>query len=114
MPAADLSDERYVSLTTFRRSGEPVSTPVWAAPFENGLVVGTFSEAGKIKRIRATDRVTVAPCNFRGLLRGPAVEAQARVLDPEEYSAATAALVGKYGWQWRLFGRQIDAYLAVR
>jgi hypothetical protein len=37
MPPLPVSS--YVSLTTFRRTGAAVATPVWAAPDEGTLVV---------------------------------------------------------------------------
>jgi len=56
-----LPSSTYVSLTTFRRTGVPVSTPVWAAPDGETLVVWTRTDSGKVKRLRHTSRVTVAP-----------------------------------------------------
>ncbi len=106
-----LDDERYMSLVTFRRSGEEVATPVWFAEANGGLYVGTFPETGKLKRIRANPAVKVAPCNFRGLVTGPYEEATAEVIgDSEE---ARRALAEKYTWQWRLFGRQISVFLRI-
>jgi hypothetical protein len=49
-----LRDEQFISLTTFRRSAEPVSTPVWVAPDGSALVVTTQLGTGKIKRLRHT------------------------------------------------------------
>jgi PPOX class probable F420-dependent enzyme len=69
-----LPDAEYVSLTTFRRSGAAVATPVWAAPDGGTLVVWTRADSGKVKRLRHTARVLVAPCDVRGRLTGPAVE----------------------------------------
>ena len=97
-----LPTSRYVSLTTFRRSGDPVATPVWAAPHESWLVVWTRADSGKVKRLRHTARVTVAPCDVRGRLRGPAVAATAGFVGPPDRPAALAALTRRYGWQFRL------------
>ena len=97
-----LPTSRYISLTTFRRSGDPVATPVWAAPHGSSLVVWTRADSGKVKRLRHTARVTVAPCDVRGRLRGPAVEATAGFVDPSDRPAALAALTRRYGWQFRL------------
>jgi PPOX class probable F420-dependent enzyme len=65
-----LSDEKYVLLTTFKRDGTPVATPVWWVPME-GERFGfyTSSTSGKIKRLDHTERVTVQPCNARGKVR---------------------------------------------
>jgi PPOX class probable F420-dependent enzyme len=60
-----------------------------------------FSEAesGKVKRIRHDPHVSVAPCNFHGKPRGPAVEAEARVV--ADTAEVEALLTRKYGWMWR-------------
>ncbi|GAB4573061.1 MAG: PPOX class F420-dependent oxidoreductase [Anaerolineae bacterium] len=109
----NLKGHQFMSLTTFRRSGEPVATPVWFVDTGDRLWMTTALNAGKIKRIRHTPRVTVAPCKYDGTVLGPAVEAEARILPPEEHPAALAALKKKYGVQWflfvtlrNLFGRQ--------
>jgi uncharacterized protein len=53
-----LGGERFISLTTFRRSGEPVSTPVWVVLNKSALLVTTQLSTGKIKRLRHTSRVS--------------------------------------------------------
>ncbi|MDH5616024.1 MAG: PPOX class F420-dependent oxidoreductase [Acidimicrobiia bacterium] len=113
MTFPSLDDERYMSLLTFRRSGAEVATPMWFAAGNGRVFVGTFPETGKVKRVKANPEVRVAPCNFRGLVSGPYVPGRARVLDGDEATEAQAALVSKYGWQWRLFGRQIDLYMSI-
>ena len=61
-----LADERFVSLTTFRRSGEPVSTPVWVGRDGDTLVVLTPAGSGKVKRLRNDPRVEIRPCGRFG------------------------------------------------
>ena len=61
-----ISDEKYVLLTTFRKSGDAVATPVWIAPLPDGAGFTTESNAGKVKRIRHTPRVTLQPCSATG------------------------------------------------
>jgi PPOX class probable F420-dependent enzyme len=92
----------YVSLTTFRRTGVPVSTPVWAAPDDDTLVVWTRSDSGKVKRLRHTSRVTVAPCDFRGHTRGDAVEGVAEFVPHGQWPGALAALRRAYGLKFTL------------
>lgn len=70
----DLSDEQYVRLTTFRRDGTPVGTPVWLAVQDGAMVVITGSTTGKVKRIRHTPRVLVAASDARGRVRPGAPE----------------------------------------
>ncbi|NDJ79122.1 MAG: PPOX class F420-dependent oxidoreductase [Chloroflexi bacterium] len=94
----NLHDHYYMSLTTFRRSGEGVPTAVWFAPVGNTLYVVTGVISGKVKRIRHTPQVTVAPCTREGEVLGPAEPAVARLIsDAAEAAAADAALDGKYG-----------------
>ena len=97
-----LPSSTYVSLTTFRRTGVPVSTPVWAAPDGDTLLVWTRADTGKVKRLRHTSRVTVAPCTFRGRLLGPPVDGVAEFVPHPEWPGALAALRRAYGWQFRL------------
>jgi PPOX class probable F420-dependent enzyme len=98
---ADLPRSTYVSLTTFRRTGQPVPTPVWAAPDGEDLVVWTRADSGKVKRLRHTARVTVAPCDMRGRVRGPAVEATAGFVDHADWPQALAALRRTYGFRFQ-------------
>ena len=109
-----LSAERFISLTTKRTSGETVATPVWFAQMGDRLVVGTFSDSGKVRRLRRDPVVQVAPCNFRGLVKGPYIEAIADVLPQGDHSGAENALGDKYGWQWKMFSQHVDTYLLIR
>jgi PPOX class probable F420-dependent enzyme len=65
-PLLSLADARFVSLTTFRRSGERVSTPVWVGRDGEALVVLTPAGSGKAKRLRHDPRVELAPCGRFG------------------------------------------------
>jgi PPOX class probable F420-dependent enzyme len=80
MTLADLADERYVSLTTFKRDGTPVSTPVWVAGHDGRLLVWTAADSWKVKRIRHDSRVRLAPCTASGKIRGEAIDAEAEIL----------------------------------
>jgi uncharacterized protein len=101
--AERLRDERYVSLTTFRRSGEPVPTPVWFVPQPDGtLLVFTGATSGKVKRLRREPRCTVAPCDARGRVHGDALPAEGVVLEAEA-EEVRQRLVRRYGWQARAF-----------
>lgn len=103
MTSQDLGRETYVNLSTFRKSGKEVWTPVWIASDGDCLVVYTNATSGKVKRIRNGGRVRLAPCDLRGRLRGDWVDGQARMLDdPAELDRALDAVVRKYGWQMKL------------
>jgi PPOX class probable F420-dependent enzyme len=95
---SDLDKEKYMTLTTFRKTGEAVVTPVWFAESKGVIYVGTGISSGKIKRIRHTERVTLAACTVSGKVTGVEIDGRARVVsDLEELQAAEAALAKKYG-----------------
>ena len=98
-----LGDARYINLATFRRDGREVRTPVWVARDAGHLYVFSEAKAGKVKRIRATQRVAVAPCDVRGTLEGDFTPGVGRVVsEPDVIEAGYAALKRKYGWQMHL------------
>ena len=98
-----LGRSSYVLLTTFRRDGRFVPTPVWVAPSGDGrLVLVTEDTAGKVKRVRREPRVLLAPCSARGKPSGRPVEATAELLPEAEVAAVERALAGKYGLQFRV------------
>jgi PPOX class probable F420-dependent enzyme len=97
-----LGSERYLLLTTFRKDGRAVSTPLWVVPDGSGLAFWTPDGTGKLKRIRNNGRVTVQPCDVRGNPRGEPVEAQARIGDAADRRRIGEGLKKKYGLLGRL------------
>ena len=98
--APPLADEQYVNLETFKRDGNGVKTPVWAAPLDGKLVVMSADDAFKVKRLRRDPHARVAACDFRGNVRGPWLEGTGRILeDDADRERAHAALREKYGWK---------------
>lgn len=98
-----LAGHRYVRLSTFRKSGKAVPTPVWFARIGENLYVTTGRNTGKAKRIRNNPGVALAPSDFRGRPKGRDVRAVARITEEQKGGAADRALRGKYGWQYRAF-----------
>jgi len=100
-----IGDERYVVLTTYRRDGRPVATPVWWVEVADGEYgFSTGSASGKVKRLRHTARVTVQPSNSRGVVKPGTepVEGTARVVTGPELDALKQRLSAKYGFQAKL------------
>ncbi len=93
--------QKYISLTTFRKTGKKVATPVWFGEDGDKLYVMTRSDMGKTKRIRNNPKVTVAPCTVRGRVTGAEFPGLARILPPEEQAHARQTLHRKY-WMARL------------
>jgi uncharacterized protein len=87
---------KYVSLTTFRRDGTPVSTPVWFVAESESLLVETDGDSYKARRIRRNDHVTVAPCTATGRVTGAAISARAAMLPGDELPRVERLLHRKY------------------
>lgn len=99
----NLNGHQYMALTTYRRSGAGVPTPVWFAQDGDRLYIITVDGSGKVKRIRNNAGVHVAPSDARGRVLGPEAAGAARVLPPAEATHADACLNRKYGFQKRVF-----------
>jgi PPOX class probable F420-dependent enzyme len=80
---AEVGRATYVSFTSYRKNGTPVSTPVWIAPDGDDLYFFSDTGAFKVKRIRNNPEVTLQPCNVRGGVRdgAPLVTGLAEVLE---------------------------------
>ncbi len=102
---ASLFPEKYVLLTTFRKSGVGVPTAVWAAQDGDALLVTTLGSAGKVKRIRNNPEVTLQPCTMSGKVKRDAAPIAARaeiVDDPAAFGEGNAIIAKKYGWMFRM------------
>lgn len=88
--------QKTVVLTTYRRDGTPVPTPVHIVVDGDHAHFRTPSTAGKVKRLRRNADVEIAPSTFRGRLVGPAMLARARLLSEEESRPVRRALARKY------------------
>ncbi|MEM7275402.1 MAG: PPOX class F420-dependent oxidoreductase [Actinomycetota bacterium] len=114
-----IAEEKYVSLTTFRRNGEGKAVPVWIVDLGDGAVGFTTSrDAWKLKRLRNDPRVELRPCDRRGVVAegAPVTTGSGREATAEEYTRVKAAVADKYGLMltlielpskvMRLFGRE--------
>lgn len=96
--ADEIVRSKYVSLTTFRKNGAPVSTAVWHVPQGADLWVVTEAGSGKVKRIRNNPQVGVQPCSARGVVApdAPSVTGTARLLDDDGTAQARELLARRY------------------
>ncbi|MEU0563683.1 PPOX class F420-dependent oxidoreductase [Dactylosporangium sp. NPDC006015] len=102
---ASLGAQRCVSLTTFRKDGTPVATPVWITPDGDALVVTTLAASYKVKRLRRDPRVRLVPCTRTGKVHvsTPPVEGTAEIVtDQREIARMTGLVRRKYGLEYRL------------
>jgi PPOX class probable F420-dependent enzyme len=94
----DIARSRYVSLTTYRKDGTGVATPVWHAVSGGELFIVSDASTWKVKRIRNNGHVVVTVCSFRGKVAPGAASAEgtARVLDEAGTRTARALIARKY------------------
>ncbi|MCD9904312.1 PPOX class F420-dependent oxidoreductase [Streptomyces sp. MT29] len=104
MTLQDFARSEYVSLTTYRKDGAPVATPVWAAAEGEVLYVWTRSDSWKVKRLRNNTDVVVTVCDVRGRIAegAPKAEGTARLLDTDETRVVRKLLARKYTWKFWL------------
>jgi len=110
---SEISGQKYISSTTFRKTGAPVRTPLWFAEANGKLYFMTRNDSWKYKRIRNNPNVLVAPCTLRGSVTGPDLPAVARILPPEHWPFAQRLIRRKY-WMARLpFWSSKNEYLEI-
>ena len=99
---------RQCLLVTFKRSGEPVPTPVNFGLSDGRLYFRSEPHVAKIARLRRDPQVRVCPCTFRGKPLGPMVEATARALPESENERADSIIDSNYRADMRLIERGYD------
>lgn len=102
----DFGNESFVLLTTFRKNGERVSTPVWIARDGDTLVVTTPIASGKVKRLRNNVLIEIQPCDRRGRPTpdGVAMAGIARIVEDEpEVSRCEKIVRRKYNAEYAIF-----------
>ena len=103
--ATRLSGEKFVSLTTYKRSGEAVATPMWIVRDGDCLSAWTPADSWKVKRARRDPRVTLRACGLTGKVDAgePVLEGSAEVVtDPVEVSRVETLVKQKYGLEFRV------------
>ncbi|MHA2055019.1 MAG: PPOX class F420-dependent oxidoreductase [Candidatus Hodarchaeales archaeon] len=87
-----LKGEKFISLTTFYKSGKGVATPVEYIRKGEKLYVATSEDSYKVKRLRNNSSALLAPCTMRGKLKGENIDVEARILPEEEEQVAIEAI----------------------
>ncbi|MFX0574514.1 PPOX class F420-dependent oxidoreductase [Nocardia nepalensis] len=98
-PFGPVGTARYVLLTSFKKDGSPVASPVWAALDSGKLYVAADANSWKVKRIRRNPAVTLQPCSLRGKAHGEIVTGTAVVLDNAGSDKARRLIRRRYGIQ---------------
>lgn len=89
---------KYVQLTTFRKDGTPVATPLWAGLDGDKLLMWTVTDSWKVKRLRRNPAVLVQACDARGKeTYGEVVKGTAEILDAAGTAHTRRVIEKKYG-----------------
>ncbi|MFF7381487.1 PPOX class F420-dependent oxidoreductase [Streptomyces griseoluteus] len=97
-----LGSGKYLLVTSYRKDGSPVATPVWVVPDGDALGVWTAADSYKVKRIRRRADVLVGPCDMRGRPTGAPHPAHAEITDPATAARYRTLIARKYGIAGRL------------
>jgi PPOX class probable F420-dependent enzyme len=100
-----LGSAKYISVTTFRKDGTPVATPVWLVREGASLMVITDPTSGKAKRLRNNPAVLVSPCDMRGRVKPGAIAVPGTVTFQDE--AGTKRAMDLISKRYGLMGRII-------
>jgi PPOX class probable F420-dependent enzyme len=91
-----LTKEKYISLTTYYKSGRGVATPVEFVNKGIKLYINTRKDSYKVKRVKVNKKAKIAPCTMRGKLTGELKDVMIRLLSDDENSDAIRAFEEKY------------------
>ncbi|WP_018548670.1 PPOX class F420-dependent oxidoreductase [Streptomyces sp. LaPpAH-108] len=97
-----LGTGKYLLVTSYRKNGTPVPTPVWVVRDGDALGVWTTADSWKVKRIRRRADVLVGPCDMRGRPTGEPVPATAEITDAGTTARYRSLIARKYGIVGRL------------
>jgi PPOX class probable F420-dependent enzyme len=90
-------------VTSFKRDGTGVATPVWFVSDGARLLAFTDLHSAKVRRVRRDPHVLVAPCRVNGTLRGEPVSAHASVLTAvEDLERVRQLLLARYKVSYRV------------
>jgi PPOX class probable F420-dependent enzyme len=100
-PEQTISQEKYVSAATFRKTGEPVATAIWIVSLDDSRVgLLTSSASGKAKRLRNNPSVTLQPSDVKGRVKAgttPVAGTAELVTSGPDFEAITSKVKAKYG-----------------
>lgn len=111
----ELTKHKYINLETYKKSGQPVRTPVWFMIDNNLVYVVTSANTGKAKRLRNNPSMRIVPSGYNGEPKGEWIDGRARFAEGSEAERAIQLRKKKYGLQARLAGmfREASTVIAI-
>lgn len=89
-------EQKVALLTTYRKDGTPVNTPVNVVVVEGRAYFRTYDESWKAKRLAHTPKVKIAPGTAKGEATGPAISCRTRPLEDAEIESVRQTLKDKH------------------
>ena len=105
-PEEILRNQNYIALTTFRKNGQGVTTPIWFAFDRDRILFSTCEKYRKVRRMKNNPNVEIAPAKARNgapsdyKIIGKTIRGVARLLEGEEAETANRLLRKKYGFKY--------------
>lgn len=93
---APFSRQKTVLLTSYKRDGSPVDTPVSVAVDGERAFVRSYAKAWKVRRIGHNPDVDLAPCTTTGRPTGPPIRLRARLITGQDARHAACLLERKH------------------
>lgn len=102
-PLQDLTAAQYALLSSYRRDGTAVDTPIWFGLDGNTLLFRT-KVGPKTRRLTSRPDVELIPCDYRGRVQqgATAVSGHATILSGADAELGNRLLHRRYGWQWNI------------
>ena len=112
-----LSNQKYISLTTYRKNGEEVSTPIWFARENDDIYIMTEDQSWKVKRLRNNPKVAFVPCNYIGKLKRKfsdlQIQGDVEFLEGGDVYRAEQRIAEKYRLLYRFTKRESNIFLRI-
>lgn len=98
----EIKSEKYISLETYRKNGEPVRTPVWFVINDDFVYIVTRSQTGKVKRLQNNPKVKFAVCTIKGKVTGEWISGTVKILDESQTKNTIKMRDKKYGFMAKI------------
>ena len=112
-----MNKKKCISLTTYKKNGEGVSTPIWFARDNNDIYIMTNEKTWKAKRIRNNPKVAFVSCNYMGKVKRKfsdlRIHGDVEFLEGEEGFKAEQNIAKKYWFLYRFFRNDDDIFLRI-
>jgi uncharacterized protein len=121
MSLTEFSNNRVINLETYKKSGNPVQTPVWFVQDTGIIYVRTDPKTWKVKRIKNNPVVRIVPSNMSGKILGTWMKAEAHIVEREKATQMLQLFRKKYGMMGRIFdffnrlrGKRLSTIISIK